>query len=231
MRYTSNCESTILDPVSQPAVWIVGASKLQNELTAWFLNRTLDARCFIVGNLWDISTSGCWGGENRDKLVLLDCEEKEWKSLLVELRAWGHDDKSSQYRIALFNVTRNAGSEGISVRLGVRGVFYEHDSLDQFLKGVKAILEGEWWLSRKVLMSCIMEAEEKNRFLDTRTPKLSRRQVDILCMLASGSTNHEIADKLCISINTVKTHLYTIFKKINVDNRLQAALWTANNVL
>jgi LuxR family transcriptional regulator of csgAB operon len=45
-----------------------------------------------------------------------------------------------------------------------------------------------------------------------------------------GATNEEIGAKLCISTNTVKTHVYNIFHKIKVPNRLQAALWAAKNL-
>jgi DNA-binding CsgD family transcriptional regulator len=48
-------------------------------------------------------------------------------------------------------------------------------------------------------------------------------------MVASGATNEQISDRLFLSRHTVKTHVYNIFKKINVTNRLQAALWAAKN--
>jgi len=49
-------------------------------------------------------------------------------------------------------------------------------------------------------------------------------------MVAVGATNDEISDKLCISPHTVKAHLYRIFRKINVPNRVQASLWAAQNL-
>jgi DNA-binding NarL/FixJ family response regulator len=51
-----------------------------------------------------------------------------------------------------------------------------------------------------------------------------------MTLLAAGATNEEIADKLCVSLNTVKTHLYNTFRKIGVQTRLKAALWAARNL-
>ena len=53
--------------------------------------------------------------------------------------------------------------------------------------------------------------------------KLSRQERTILKLMASGMTNREIADTLCIALTTVKTHNYRIFKKLNVSNRMHAA--------
>ena len=49
-------------------------------------------------------------------------------------------------------------------------------------------------------------------------------------MISTGAKNEEIAAELYISPNTVKTHIYNIFKKIDVPNRLQAVLWAAKNL-
>lgn len=59
---------------------------------------------------------------------------------------------------------------------------------------------------------------------------LTRREVEILDLIAAGYANQQIADELFISPHTVKTHLHNIFKKINVKRRLQAALWAAKNL-
>ena len=60
--------------------------------------------------------------------------------------------------------------------------------------------------------------------------QLTARECEILLLIASGKNNSQIADTLNISRNTVKTHLYNIYNKINVPNRLQAALWAAKHL-
>ena len=59
---------------------------------------------------------------------------------------------------------------------------------------------------------------------------LTRREVEILQLVASGYANSKIAEELRISPYTVKNHLYNIFKKIKAPTRLQASLWAAENL-
>jgi DNA-binding NarL/FixJ family response regulator len=114
--------------------------------------------------------------------------------------------------------------------LGVRGFFYEQDSLDVFLKGIRAIFDGELWLPRKIMMKCILNNKSREPLPSEDGIPLTQRENEILAIVAVGATNEEIADRLCISSHTVKTHLYNIFRKISVPNRLQAALWAAKNL-
>ena len=77
---------------------------------------------------------------------------------------------------------------------------------------------------------CILEEDEEEHPPGKESSILTPREVEILSMVALGFKNEDIADRLFISPNTVKTHIYNIFKKIDVPNRLQAALWAAKNL-
>lgn len=79
-------------------------------------------------------------------------------------------------------------------------------------------------------MSKFILDKEQDNFLKGHSKVLNHREIEILAMVAVGASNKEIANKLCISPHTVKTHIYNIFKKIKVPNRLQAALWAATNL-
>jgi two-component system, NarL family, response regulator DegU len=58
-----------------------------------------------------------------------------------------------------------------------------------------------------------------------QTIQLSRRQNEILALVAQGHANKMIAYQLGMSEKTVKNHLTTVFRKLNVESRTQAALW------
>jgi len=109
-------------------------------------------------------------------------------------------------------------------------LFYQDDSLPQFLKGVRAILNGQLWLSRELVTRCILDNRGRDNSSEMDSPILTQRESEVLAQLAVGITNGEISDQLCISPHTVKTHLYNIYKKLNVPNRLQASLWAAKHL-
>jgi len=64
-----------------------------------------------------------------------------------------------------------------------------------------------------------------NSSLDPPVSRLTGREKQVLSRIASGCASKAIADNLDISIHTVKTHIYNIYRKINATNRLQATLW------
>ena len=59
---------------------------------------------------------------------------------------------------------------------------------------------------------------------------LTRREKQILRLTATGATNAEVAEELNVSMHTVKTHVYNLFRKIGVTNRIQAVNWAKENM-
>ena len=162
-------------------------------------------------------------------LFLIDCEKKDFEKELVAL---GTKDNRAKDHItaALFNLQAGAGIERRAFNRGMRGFFYRTDSLPQILKGIRTLFHGEIWLSRDILVEVALQGRVKRTRAVREKTTLTHREIEVLGLLSVGSDTAEIADKLFISANTVKTHLYRVFRKINVPNRFQAALWAAKNL-
>ncbi len=209
-------------------LYIVGPWRLQNDLISSCLASETGHKCIVMEDINHIPTDDK-KHRGPPSFVLWDCQGKDLKSLMVEIRPYIKQKQSSN-RIALFNVCRDIGFERKFILEGIQGLFYEHDPLDIFLKGVRAVIDGKLWFPREIMTNCILEDKDQDKASKSSNTDLTPRQIEILAQIAVGATNDEIADKLCISPHTVKTHLYNIFQKINVPNRIQAALWAAKNL-
>lgn len=212
-------------PLTDKSIFIVGPRRLHNEMMARILERETGAACLCMVSIHDVPAVDDENMGQR-KLVLWDFLGKDLNGLLVTLDS---DAKKTLSRalLVLFDVTPGLGIEEKAVRHGVRGVFYEDDQLDRFMKGINAIFNGELWLSREIMTKFVLDQD----IFSSKVKKiLTQREIEILALVAVGAKNKEIGEKLFISPNTVKTHIYNIFKKINVTSRLQTALWAAQNL-
>lgn len=211
-------------------VYIVGPLTLQNEFLLYVIKKEIGTDCSIFDrelNSFSAGTSNNNGENNLKRLVLIDTEDQSFEEILKSIAV---NDNFAQYHLALFNLNENAGVEKKALSRNIRGFFYKDDHFEVFLKGIRAILSGDIWISRSILLKCVFDSfVEKQAAIEEKTA-LTPREMEILTLVSMGSTNEEIAGKMFISTNTVKTHLYKIFKKINVGNRLQAALWAAANL-
>jgi len=118
------------------------------------------------------------------------------------------------------------------IRIGVKGFLSIDMGSETLKKALTSIKKGETWASRRLLSIAIPSGPDylKNYLPGKTLPfTLSEREKEILKTMVLGLKNREIADKLFISENTVKTHISNIFKKFGVNNRAQAILYAMEN--
>jgi LuxR family transcriptional regulator, positive regulator of biofilm formation len=212
--------------LSEKKIHIIGPQRVQNELLASYLALETGATCRSVTSLQDVQ-AGDNGSGGHPNLALWDCSGRTGVECLSKLDCGCRQVLTEDY-LALFNMMPLSGIEEEAVEKGVRGFFYLEESLKQLGKGVLAIFNGELWIPRKLMSELIVRSRKRNHFLGD--DPLTAREMEILQMVAAGYSNSRIAEELFISHHTVKTHLYTIYKKIEVPSRVQAALWTVKNL-
>jgi LuxR family transcriptional regulator, positive regulator of biofilm formation len=215
--------------LAQCRIHVVGPNILQNELMAAHLEKETGGQCQCWEDLRElVADSEPEAGEAKT-ICLVDCMGLDLDRFMVSAENFDRHLQAGR-TISLFNVAAGLGIEGRAVAMGLRGVFYPEDPLDRLVKGIAAMFDGELWVSRRVMTDVILKHKVDTYNGRPGPALLTRRETEILELMAIGVTNDDIADKLCISPNTVKTHIYNIFKKIDVPNRLQAALWAAKNL-
>lgn len=130
----------------------------------------------------------------------------------------------------LFNATDGITCEKTALLSNVKGIFYTKDRPDIILKGFDAIMKEESWFKRTTMNKAISDLlrnkkTQQTKLLDESTdtifPTLTKREKTIIGLVSRGAQNKEIADQLNISPNTVKTHLYSIFRKTSSRNRIE----------
>ena len=103
------------------------------------------------------------------------------------------------------NVEADLEFEKKAIDNGIQGIFYSNDPLQLITKGICAILNGDLWYSRKVLVECLLgPGFSTNSSIHPAVFRLTNREKEILIYITSGYTSRAIADELCISVHTVK---------------------------
>ncbi len=114
------------------------------------------------------------------------------------------------------------GEEEISSLLlsyKIDGILSTSTDLRLFKKALQAIGEGQIWIDNRKVKALVHHAESaKGRNLNEG---LSKKERQIVILISQGKTNREIASQLCVSEQTVKTHISRIFRKLNVSRRSQ----------
>ena len=116
-----------------------------------------------------------------------------------------------------------------AVEIGVDGYVLKDSDSNLLKKAISTIYKGEIFIQPELAPLLKQRLEEKNNFLNNQEDALTKREIEVLKLLAEGLFNKEIAYMLSISEKTVKNHVSNIFKKINVSDRTQAAVYAIKN--
>ncbi len=223
-----------MEDLRNKKIVFLSADNLGNQSLVYSIEKEVGIPCSIYAHpLHMFPEHYNFNAESRDAsaynfLFLLDCTDRDIDSATQYCMS---NPLVNDNKVAFYNLAAYSEDEIRALSRKVRGFFYVHDKMDIFLKGIQSIFAGEIWISRQILLDYVMNsAGDKLPEPEKNAVELTQREQQILSLVSVGVSNEDISDRLCISLNTVKTHMYNIFKKIDVSNRLQAALWAARHL-
>ncbi len=117
---------------------------------------------------------------------------------------------------------------------GAAGIILKESTTQLLRKSIHAVVAGEYWVERQSISDLVRELTRRPGNASPDVPqqgpwKLTPREREIVSEVVAGRTNKEIAQELCVSLQTVKHHLTNIFDKVGVHNRLELALFSVHS--
>ncbi len=112
-----------------------------------------------------------------------------------------------------------------TLSLGASGYVLKDTGTDSLMTAIRSVHEGYSYIHPSMADESAENLIKMEAGPDPEKDKLTRREIEVIALIAEGLNNKEIADLLYISEKTVKNHVSNLFKKINVSDRTQAAIF------
>ncbi len=158
-------------------------------------------------------------------VLLLDINmpEKNGIEVLREMKV-----NNSPVKVLILTVHNELEYLMNAVDIGVDGYILKDSEFVELKRAINAVLEGENYIQPSLIPA--LNSQLVNRDIEKdKIALLTSRELEVLAQVANGMFNKEIATNLNISERTVKNHISNIFKKIDVSDRTQAAVFAIKN--
>ncbi len=161
-------------------------------------------------------------------LLVLDMEMPEMTGLEVATKL---QDDGEAIRVLVLSAYEDP--EYITKLLesgAVAGYLTKSESLDTIVAAVRGVSKGEeGWLSREVAAALMKQRRGPSRKVDSSLQQLSRRELEVLQLIAKGFNNMQIGEELFIAESTVKKHVSNIYMKLELNTRAEVTAWAWKN--
>ena len=165
--------------------------------------------------------------EVKPQVLLLDINMpvKNGIEVLQEIRNKGLDVK-----VLILTVHNEIDYLLKAMDIGVNGYILKESDFSELKKAIDTVMSDETYIQPNLipLLNNRMVSRDKDK---DKIEELTKREIEVLIEVANGKLNKEIANELKISERTVKNHISNIFKKIDVSDRTQAAVFAIKNDL
>jgi len=135
-------------------------------------------------------------------------------------------------RVVVLTISADDNDIINAVMGGACGYLLKDSSVDQLIAGIHSAAAGESLISPQIAAKMLQILRAQRSSVDaaeTIRAELSEREIEVLKLIASGNDNAEIARALFISPKTVKNHISNILMKLQMENRIQAAVYAVRS--
>lgn len=164
--------------------------------------------------------------KNETDVLLLDINMPRMNGLEVLQQI---KEKKNNVKVLILTIHNEVEYLAKAVEIGVDGYVLKDSESSLLKKAIYCVYNGDTFIQPELTPKLNERNEQKKNFIKNNEDSLTKREIEVLMLLAEGLYNKEIAYTLEISEKTVKNHVSNIFKKIDVSDRTQAAVYAIRN--
>lgn len=172
----------------------------------------------VHGKCYDGPSVITYINQNKIDIILLDVNLPGMSGIEVCKEVLAQSPETKVLAISMFN-EESIVSEILNN--GAKGYILKNTGRTELLNAIKTVSKGESYFSSEVtetIMKSLMNARKASAKSSAFIPKLSRREKEVLKLIAQEFTTQEIADNLYISLKTVESHRSSLLSKLNARN-------------
>jgi DNA-binding NarL/FixJ family response regulator len=135
-------------------------------------------------------------------------------------------------RVVMLTISDQDNDVIDAILAGACGYLLKDSSIQELIAGIKAASQGESLISPTIaskVLQRVRASSTQPEIENTIRAELSEREIEVLKLIANGKDNAMIAAELHISPKTVKNHISNILMKLQIDNRIQAAVYAVRS--
>ena len=158
-------------------------------------------------------------------LLALNLDGELNTEVIPELIAAGCEPK-----VIVVTSIEDASIHQLAVQMGAMGVIKKSQPSSVLLKAIEKVHAGEVWIDRMMMANVLSQlsqarAREEEDEDTMRIASLSERELEVVELIGEGLKNKEIAKRLTISETTVRHHLTSVYRKLDLSDRLELAIY------
>ncbi len=179
----------------------------------------------VVGEAGDLKTALTAINAERPDVTLIDSDHYRDVDVTTLLHAG-----IASTRIILLTGNPNSTSIATSLENGAAGLVLKQQAPELLIKAIAKVHAGELWLDRLATARLLAELSHPPRAVERdpdaeRAALLTHREREVIGLVGEGLRNSQIAGRLCISEVTVRNHLTSVFRKLEIANRFQLVIY------
>jgi DNA-binding NarL/FixJ family response regulator len=179
----------------------------------------------VIGEVGSLDTALATILSEKPDVTLFDPDSYSSRDVADVLRT-----AMTKTRIILLTSSPDSTSISEALEIGAVGLVLKQQAPEVLIKAITKVHAGELWLDRAAtarLLAELTRAQQPDRGDPEaeRAVLLTRRERQVITLVGEGLRNSQIAERLCISEVTVRNHLTSTFRKLEVENRFQLVIY------